>query len=51
MQPITCKLEIGGRIVEQVMEFNYLILKITSSREARKIHWNPSSKSGKMMAL
>ena len=30
-EPLCCKLEIDGRIVEQVMEFNYLRVNITSS--------------------
>ena len=29
--PIRCKLEIHGKMVEQVMEFNYLGVNITSS--------------------
>ena len=28
---VSCKLEIDGRMVEQVMEFNYLSVNITSS--------------------
>ena len=28
---LRCKLEIGGRMVEQVMEFNYLDINITNS--------------------
>ena len=31
--PIRFKLEINDRIVEQVMEFNYLAVNITSSEE------------------
>ena len=30
-EPIRCKLKIDGRMVEQVMEFNYLGVNITSS--------------------
>ena len=30
-EPLRCKLEINGRMVEQVMEFNYLGVKITWS--------------------
>ena len=30
-EPVRCKLEINGRIVEQVMEFNYLGVNVTSS--------------------
>ena len=30
-EPLCCKLEIDGRMVEQVMEFNYLGVNITSS--------------------
>ena len=30
-EPLRCKLEIDGRMVEQVMEFSYLGVNITSS--------------------
>ena len=30
-EPLRCKLEIDGRMVEQVMEFNYLGVNISSS--------------------
>ena len=35
-EPLRCKLEIDGRMVEQVMEFNYLGVNITSSRNLVK---------------
>ena len=44
-----CKLEINGRMVEQVMEFNYLGVKITSSGsliKEIKIQAQKCSKSG-----
>ena len=31
-EPLRCKLEIDGRMVEKVLEFNYLGVNITSSR-------------------
>ncbi|CAG9830839.1 unnamed protein product [Diabrotica balteata] len=34
-EPRRCKLEIDGKIVEQVMKFNYLGVEVTSDRDIR----------------
>ena len=46
-EPILCKLEIVGKMVEKGMDFNYLGVNITSSEQSRKIILKPKLKNSK----
>ena len=50
-EPIRCKLEIDGRMVEQIMEFNYLGVNIISSGNLVKEIQTEAQKAARWLAV
>ena len=50
-EPLRCKLEIDGRMVTHVMEFNYLGVNITSSGNLVEEIKTQAQKSGRVAAV